>query len=410
MPTNYIPPVTGFKIGTADLGSFYVAKSYLIDRYPELASQYYFGGLYVWGYNQLGELGTNDTTSRSSPVQTVTTGTNWKQVSGGGDFRGAIKTDGTLWMWGRNEQFGTGGQLGTNDITDRSSPVQTFTGGTNWKQVDCGDSHTGAIKTDGTLWLWGNNYIGNLGTNDVISRSSPIQTVSAGTNWKQVSCGSGQTGAIKTDGTLWMWGLNDYGQLGTNDIISRSSPIQTVSGGTNWKQVSTSFTFTAAIKTDGTLWMWGRNNSGQLGTNDITNRSSPIQTVSAGTNWKQVSCGGSHSGAIKTDGTLWMWGINNNGNLGTNDTNSRSSPIQTVSAGTNWKQVSCGSGHSGAIKTDGTLWTWGYNLRGQLGINNTTNRSSPVQTVAGGTNWKQIDCGYFDSTAAIADSSEDLLT
>jgi alpha-tubulin suppressor-like RCC1 family protein len=409
MPTNYIPPVTGFKIGTADLGSFYVAKSYLIDRYPELASQYYFGGLYSWGFNGNGELGTNDTTSRSSPVQTVSGGTNWKQVSAGGFHTGAIKTDGTLWLWGTNSY----GELGTNDTTPRSSPIQTVSGGTNWKQVSCGlsiFSHAAAIKTDGTLWLWGYNDSGQLGTNDTTNRSSPIQTVSGGTNWKQVSCGGSFTAAIKTDGTLWSWGFNGSGgPLGTNDTTNRSSPVQTVTGGTNWKQVSAGFSVTAAIKTDGTLWSWGVNSSGQLGTNDTTSRSSPIQTVSGGTNWKQVSVTG-HSAAIKTDGTLWVWGSNLYGELGVNDRTTRSSPVQTVTGGTNWKQVSTtGGGRTSALKTDGTLWLWGRNGSGQLGTNDRTNRSSPIQTVAGGTNWKQVFAGE-NMTMAIADSSEDLLT
>jgi alpha-tubulin suppressor-like RCC1 family protein len=404
MPTNYNPPTTGFQIGTTDLGSYYVAKSYLIDRYPELASQYYFGGLYLSGYNGYGQLGTNDQTNRSSPSQTVTTGTNWKQVACGESHVGAIKTDGTLWMWGYNFY----GQLGTNDAPYRSSPIQTVSAGTNWKQVSCGGVHTGAIKTDGTLWMWGNNSYGQLGTNDRTDRSSPIQTVSAGTNWKQVSCADAHTGAIKTDGTLWMWGYNYNGELGTNDLTLRSSPIQTVSAGTNWKQVSCGTYHTGAIKTDGTLWMWGVNGAGRLGINNIVNRSSPIQTVSAGTNWKQVACGNSHTGAIKTDGTLWMWGANGTGFLGNNDRTDYSSPIQTVSAGTNWKQVACGQFITGAIKTDGTLWTWGDNLYGQLGTNDTTKRSSPIQTVSGGTNWKQVNSrGY--QIVAIADSSEDLL-
>jgi alpha-tubulin suppressor-like RCC1 family protein len=408
MPTNYNPPTTGFQIGTADLGSYYVAKSYLIDRYPELASQYYFGGLYLWGDNQYGQLGTNDITDRSSPIQTVAGGTNWKQVFGGNLHTVAIKTDGTLWTWGYN----SAGQLGTNDITHRSSPVQTVSGGTNWKQVSTGLTTNGAIKTDGTLWMWGENVSGGLGTNDLTNRSSPIQTVSGGTNWKQVSVGGLHTGAIKTDGTLWMWGANAlYGQLGTNDRTNRSSPVQTVSGGTNWKQISCGDSCVGAIKTDGTLWMWGYAGSGELGTNDRTDRSSPVQTVSGGTNWKQVSCGtGSYTtAAIKTDGTLWMWGSNDFGGLGTNDTNNRSSPVQTVAGGTNWKQVGRSYSHTGAIKTDGTLWMWGYNNNGQLGTNDTTNRSSPVQTVSGGTNWKQVDSGGRFATVAIADSSEDLL-
>ena len=268
--------------------------------------------------------------------------------------------------------------------------------GTNWYQVTVSGDSVGAIKTDGSLWTWGYNLYGTLGDNTGgggTNKSSPVQTVAGGFNWKQVSTvTSSQTmGAIKTDGTLWMWGMNSYGGLGDNTNTRKSSPVQTVAGGTNWRQVSAGYS-TAAIKTDGTLWMWGRNNYGQLGTNDTTNRSSPVQTVSAGTNWKQVAMGTNNLSAIKTDGTLWTWGINNSGQLGTNNRTNQSSPVQTVSGGTNWKQVSTGYG-TGAVKTDGTLWMWGYNPEGQLGTNDTTSYSSPVQTVAGGTNWKQVSCG-----------------
>ncbi|NDD85031.1 hypothetical protein EBZ38_12270, partial [bacterium] len=336
--------------------------------------------------------------------QTVTGGTNWKQVACGGSHTACIKTDGTLWMWGSNGS----GQLGDNTATNKSSPVQTVAGGTNWKQVACGSTHTACIKTDGTLWMWGYNFYGQLGDNTATNKSSPVQTVTGGTNWKQVALGSYFTGAIKTDGTLWMWGEDGSGQLGDNTTTHRSSPVQTVAGGTNWKQVACGGNHTGCIKTDGTLWMWGYNFYGQLGDDTRTNRSSPVQTVTGGTNWKQVAGGGLHTGAIKTDGTLWMWGYNDTGQLGDNTRTNRSSPVQTVAGGTNWKQVACGVYHTGCIKTDGTLWMWGYNNFGQLGDNTTTYRSSPVQTVAGGTNWKQVACG-LQHTVCIKDDNDDIL-
>jgi alpha-tubulin suppressor-like RCC1 family protein len=170
----------------------------------------------------------------------------------------------------------------------------------------------------------------------------------------------------------------------------------------------------AATKTDGTLWLWGKNNSGQLGNNTTTNTSSPIQTVAGSNTWKQVSIGGPNFNgaagpcavaAIKTDGTLWTWGNNAYGQLGDNSTISTSSPIQTISAGTSWKQVSSGYGFMSAIKTDGSLWTWGWNsavglgVTGALGDGTTVNKSSPVQTIASGTNWSQCSSGYGIASA-----------
>jgi alpha-tubulin suppressor-like RCC1 family protein len=206
-----------------------------------------------------------------------------------------VKTDGTLWTWGNNSS----GQLGDGTVTHKSSPAQTVASSTSWSQVSCGYFHTGAIKTDGTLWLWGKNTSGQLGDNTVSSRSSPVQTVAGGTTWSQLSCGYDFTAAIKTDGTLWLWGNNAYGQLGDNtNAVNKSSPIQTITGGTTWKSVSADWWNTGAVKTDGTLWMWGHNAYGQLGDNTVAAKSSPIQTVAGGTNWRTVACGYRHTLAI----------------------------------------------------------------------------------------------------------------
>ena len=196
------------------------------------------------------------------------------------------------------------------------------------------------------------------------------------------------TSGLKTDGTLWMWGNNGYGQLGNGITVSNSSPVQIA--GTTWKQAASLGTVhSASIKTDGTLWTWGNNDEGQLGSGAVSNRSSPVQTIAGGTNWKMVTCGFYHNVAIKTDGTLWAWGRNTNGQLGDSTTTQRNSPVQIV--GTNWKMVSCGRYHTSAVKTDGTLWTWGRNTSGQLGDGTTADKSSPVQIT--GNNWKKVSAG-----------------
>jgi hypothetical protein len=466
---------------TVDFEDYYVRADYFRS-----------GNLWNWGDNAKGQLGDNTIISKSSPVQTIAWGSNWKQVSCGyylGSATAAIKADGTLWTWGDNAY----GALGDNTIVRKSSPIQTIAFGTNWKQVSSVRGNMAAIKTDGTLWCWGYNSYGELGDNTTVKKSSPIQTVAGGTNWSQVDVGWLNTAAIKTDGTLWIWGDNSQGQLGDNTIVRKSSPVQTVAGGTNWKQVSCSKfrTFTAAIKTDGTLWTWGSNSYGQLGDNTTASKSSPIQTIAGGTNWKQISVG-FHAAAIKTDGTLWLWGRNGYGQLGwwgggspatdgyagtspvtvsgssssfntfttsnttgvsvgmkvytsstavdwttvsaistnvsitfaeydfngnwtgtislgvgatkatpiiADSTINTSSPVQTVAYGTNWKQVAGSSNHTAAIKTDGTLWCWGYNGDAQLGDNTKINRSSPVQTIAGGTNWKQVSANRANTAA-----------
>jgi alpha-tubulin suppressor-like RCC1 family protein len=395
MPNQFFSP-------EGDLEGYFVDEYWLID-------QWVGDTLWTCGYNLAGQLGINvggTTTGRTTPVTTLAGGTNWKQVAVGDVFVSSIKSDGTLWIWGRN----TWGQLGINAADSRSTPVTTFAGGTNWKQVDCGGNHSAAVKTDGTLWVWGQNYYGQLGINVAgitTGRTTPVTTFAGGTNWKQVSCGPEVIAAIKTDGTLWTWGRNISGILGVNDTNGRTTPVTTFAGGNNWKQVTLGSTsgsnHIAAVKTDGTLWVWGQNGFGQLGNNASGDRLTPVTTFAGGTNWKQVTCVSGNTAAIKTDGTLWVWGQNDFGQLGINvagATTGRTTPVTTFAGGTNWKQVDGSAGQSiGAIKTDGTLWFWGRNEYGQFGVNDTNVRSTPTTALAGGTNWKQVSCGR--TTAAL---------
>jgi alpha-tubulin suppressor-like RCC1 family protein len=347
--------------------------------------------LYAWGQNQSGQLGVNDRVYRSSPTQ-VGTDTTWGQISTQEFLAVANKTNGTLWSWGS----GTSGGHGQNDRVYRSSPTQIGSGTTWSDKLMVGKYFVAAIKTDGTLWSWGQNQHGQLGQNDAVLRSSPVQ-VGTNTNWSLVGIGNYMAMAIKTDGTLWAWGQNVSGSLGINTTVYKSSPTQIA--GTTWSKVSAGPYSAMATRTDGTLWLWGNNNyGGFLGFNNTIYRSSPTQ-LGTGTDWNQISHGFNSSLAIKTNGTLWAWGRNHKGQLGLNDDVNRSSPVQ-VGSGTNWSQVDTDSGTAMAIKTDGTLWIWGSNQSGVLGRNTnyTLNISSPVQ-VGALTTWSKISTGGFASFA-----------
>jgi alpha-tubulin suppressor-like RCC1 family protein len=303
-------PITNFKDSNdVDLGKKLVTKDYLLEVYGTILENSPASGLivtpelWVWGIQNDGRLGNNQTSGlANTPVTTFSGGTNWKQVAAGpGNATAAIKTDGTLWVWG---EAGSG-RLGTNDTTpQRNTPVTTFAGGTTWKQVSCsiGGIHATAIKTDGSLWTWGRNNEGQLGDFSNTQRNAPVTTFIGGTTWKQVSAGDFHTAAIKTDGSLWTWGRNsDYAQLGINiGGGSRNTPVTTFAGGTNWKSVICGGSHTAAIKTDGSLWTWGLNLYGELGNFSTTTRSTPVTTFAGGNNWKQVSGGKNHTAAIQT--------------------------------------------------------------------------------------------------------------
>ena len=358
--------------------------------------------LWSWGYNAFGQLGLGNTTSRSSPVQ-VGALTNWAEVFGGTNRSFAIKTDGTLWAWGDN----TVGALGLGNTTHRSSPVQVGAL-TDWSGAKISSRlfDTLAVKSNGTLWAWGQNYQGALGLGNTTSRSSPVQ-VGALTNWAEVSIGYCNVLAVKTDGTLWSWGFGIYGALGQGNTTTRSSPVQ-VGALTNWSKVFAISVAGLATKTDGTLWSWGKNNRGQLGQGNTTDRSSPVQ-IGALTTWSKIAGTGSLyrsfgtyiSGlfsSIKTDGTLWSWGSNQYGQLGLGNVTDRSSPVQ-VGALTTWSKLSINGDmlyengtNIAVIKTDGTLWAWGTNHTGAFanGLTSPIRRSTPVQLLSGISDWTSV--------------------
>lgn len=349
-----------------------------------------FTNLLTWGNNSSGSLGDATTTARSSPGAVAGAyDQSWCTTAAGFDNIAAIKTDGTLWTWGSN----VCGLLGTGTTTNRSSPGTTIGGGNTWCQVDTAIRHSAAVKTDGTLWTWGCGQEGALGNYTVINRSSPGTTAGGGSNWQQVSLGRYHSTAIKDDGTLWTWGSNTCGQLGDGTATLRSSPGTTAGGGTNWCFVNTSLATTVAIKCDGTLWLWSSNDFGALGNNSTLIQSSPVTTSGGGTTWCTASVGISHSVAIKCDGSIWTWGWNSSGQLGDGTTTARSSPGSVAGEGTTWCAVDSGGSRTGAIKTDGTLWMWGLNNSGQLGTGTVANRSSPGTVSGGLTTWCSVAVG-----------------
>jgi alpha-tubulin suppressor-like RCC1 family protein len=280
--------------------------------------------LYGWGSNAAGQIGDNTTINKSSPVQVGSTSDNYYIAAvgstGANTATHAIRNDNTLWAFGQNAS----GQLGLNNLTPTSSPTQVGAL-SNWSQIVAGYDHTVSVKTDGTLWSWGRNSIyGALGLGDLTHRSSPTQ-VGTASNWSQVA-GIGQyKAALKTDGTLWSCGYNFYGQLG-RPSSNVYSPIL-ISLDTGWSKVVAGLTYGLFLKTNGTLWSIGNNSYGQLGLGDVTHRSS-ITQIGNLSNWSKIAASNYHSVAIKTDGTLWAWGLNSSGQLGQENYTNTSSPVQ----------------------------------------------------------------------------------
>jgi len=339
-------------------------------------------------YYTAGTLGNGQTSTRySSPVQVATGGMNWmgRPDTIAGHFGGGagIKSDGTLWTWGKNYH----GALGQGDVSNRSTPTQVGSDNT-WIRVYSVYNGYKAIKTDGTMWGWGENQYAQAGLGEASTNySNPTQI--AGYGWKMASGGGTSGYGVKNNGTAWAWGRNWLPALGGVGA-GFSTPVQ-IGTDNNWKEIKALSSGGAlAIKTDGTLWSWTYYQSDAAASAAAYTRTSPTQ-IGSDTTWARLANQiYSTAGAIKTDGSLWAWGYNQGG-FGNGVTTSTQSPVQ-VGTDYNWKYASFYNGSWG-IKNDGTLWTWGANGYGQTGQGTVAIASTPVQL---GTekNWVAAASGY----------------
>ena len=303
--------------------------------------------------------------------------THWADVDAAYDFTLGLKTDGTLWAWGDNtfDQLGTGGP-------SSSVPVQVGTERT-WTAIDAGQTHSLALRSDGTLWAWGRNLSGQVGNGTTVRQATPAQ-VAPGTTWTSFAAGSDHSLAIRTDGSLWAWGGGRDGQLGIGNPMVVTSPQRV--GQATWSSVSGGEWHSLGIQTDGSLWAWGEGTLGQVGDGAGVDRSAPVR-LGADT-WVTVEAGLYRSAAIRSDGTLWTWGQNAMGLLGDGTMTDRLRPVPVLApAGAPWVNVHLDF-HGVGVRADGTLWSWG--TMGQEPWSPATPDRLGPRRVGTGTSWVDV--------------------
>ena len=335
------------------------------------------GSIWSCGLNHVGQLGLGDTDNRTTFTQVTTNINNdVKEVSCGYYRTFILKNDGSIWSCGNNDR----GQLGLGDATTRTTFTQVTTNINNdVKLIACGDYHTFIIKNDGSVWSCGYNQYGQLGLGDVGNKSTFTQvTTNINNDVKQISCGEYHTFILKNDGSVWSCGYNTWGQLGLNDTTYRNTFTKVTTNINNdVKQIACGYNYTFILKNDGSVWSCGYNEYGQLGLNNTTNRTTFTQvTTNINNVVKQISCGNAHTFILKNDGSVWSCGYNDQGQLGLNDTTNRTTFTQvTTNINNDVKQISCGY-HTFILKNDGSVWGCGYNNYGQLGLGSTTQKNT----------------------------------
>ncbi len=337
------------------------------------------GTVWAWGRNSEGQLGNNSTTGSEIPVQ-ASGMTQVTAIAAGLEHTVALRNDGTVWAWGCNSY----GQLGDNTTgTNRQTAVQVVvdepTGMTPITEVTAiaaGMHYTVALKSDGTVWAWGWNDVGQLGNGTTTASNIPIQVIGL-TEITAIAAGESHALALKSDGTVWAWGWNASGQLGDGTTISRNTAVK-LSELTGVTAIAAGRLHTVALKSDGTVWSCGSNGVGQLGSEAVTD-SKIMMKVSGLSDIKAITSGSNQTAVLKSDGTVWTWGWNSFGQLGDNSDIDRYTAVKAIGL-EEVTTLSAGANHTIALKNDGTVWAWGNNGNGQLGDGSTISSKVAIQT------------------------------
>ncbi len=351
-----------------------------------------------WGLNANGQLGDGTATSRFL-YSDIRGGNDVVQVAAGYDHGLAVRSDGSVWAWGNNGY----GELGDGSTTSRSTPVQV-TRLTQVTQVAAGVGFSLAVRSDGTVWAWGANGVGQLGRGTVTDHEATPARVAVLNHVTKISAGRGFALALRSDGLVFAWGLNRSGQLGNGGTADRPVPVK-IEGLSQVTGISAGWDSSVATEASGIsavtpVQTWGGNDHGQLGDGTQADRFTPARVTGVPVPVAGVSAGSKFAVILGTDGSVWSWGANRAGQLGIAPQSSAvTRPVNAIAAGSGITQLSAGGGHMLALKSDGTVLAWGYSAFGQLG-NGATARVGGLLQVTGLTSTTQVAAG-LDSSFAV---------
>ncbi|HLD44583.1 MAG TPA: hypothetical protein VJC18_04050 [bacterium] len=360
------------------------------------------GSVWCWGQGNDGKLGNGDVVDQDQPVQVINSSGNvmkdFKQVSAGSFHTCALRADTSVWCWGAGED----GQMGNGDSSNQISPVQVMNSDgramKGFSLISAGNDHTCGVRNNSTIWCWGNNrygQIGNKANTDVYIATQVVNELGkVNKGFVQVSAGAYHSCALKDDRSVWCWGYGDFGQLGNGGEVSSNVPVAVVEISdikvkiTDFDAVSAGGYHTCALKADsGSLWCWGMGNNGQLGNGQIAHQASPVRVVSAShqkmADFIDVSAGEYHTCGMTSDDAVWCWGQGDSGQLGNGNTDDVNGAVLVLENDENTEigfgQLSVGGEHTCGFKDEGSIWCWGLGREGQLGNADVSNHSTPVQ-------------------------------
>jgi alpha-tubulin suppressor-like RCC1 family protein len=349
------------------------------------------GRAWAWGLNDRGQLGDNTTVSKRTPVSVAGATKTFCDISAGSFNTFAVDKDGNTWGWGENSSNGVGVPLPVSFIR---TPVSVLGTTKTFCKIVGGNCHTVAIDKNGRAWAWGSNLFRQIGSNMTDSIiSTPVSIAGATKTFCTIEGGQCHTAAIDKNGRAWSWGGNSFGQLGDNSGFIRNTPVSVAGAIKTFCQIATGNDYTIAIDKSGQVWSWGLNSSGQLGDNTTVSKRTPVSVAGATKTFCQISGGGSHTVAIDNNSRAWAWGSGASGVLGNNSQLQRNTPVSVLGAPKTFYKINAGLFNSAAIDNAGRLWTWGSNNGGQLGINSTDNKLTPVSVCGTTKTFCQIAIG-----------------